>query len=75
MQNSTSWIAYNLATFYWRMKGNGEKAIECVRRALHFSPAEQKDVALVNLANILHRYIIIQEIINFCSISNIMNFI
>ncbi|XP_077967043.1 tetratricopeptide repeat protein 17-like isoform X2 [Styela clava] len=54
-KNSTSWVAYNIATLYWRMKGDAEKAIECVRRALHFSPNDYKDVALVNLANVLHR--------------------
>ncbi|CAK8679965.1 tetratricopeptide repeat protein 17-like isoform X2 [Clavelina lepadiformis] len=54
-KNSTSWVVYNLASFYWRMKGDSREAVECVRRALHFSPEEYKDVALVNLGNILHR--------------------
>lgn len=54
-QNTSSWIAYNLATSYWRMKGDAKKAIECSRRAIHFSPTEFRDVALVGLANILHR--------------------
>nr|CAB3267326.1 tetratricopeptide repeat protein 17-like [Phallusia mammillata] len=54
-KNKTSWVLYNLASFYWRMKGDMDAAIECIRRALHYSPEEMKDVALVNLANILHR--------------------
>ena len=54
-QNSTSWVLYNLAGFYWRMKGDLNQATECLRRALHFSPEIYKDVALVSLANILHR--------------------
>ncbi|XP_071122223.1 tetratricopeptide repeat protein 17-like isoform X6 [Mytilus edulis] len=54
-KNRTSWILYNMAAFYWRIKGDPYHAIECVRRALHFSPRHQKDVALISLANILHR--------------------
>ena len=86
-----------MASFYWRMKNEPQKAVDCVVRALHFSPRycqaaqkatavvcclshenvhrcshsltvcvcvcvcvhctcrQQKDVALVNMANILHR--------------------
>ncbi|KAK2174533.1 hypothetical protein NP493_797g01042 [Ridgeia piscesae] len=54
-QNKTSWVLYNMAAFYWRIKGDPYHVIECVRRALHFSPRWQKDVALVSLANVLHR--------------------
>ncbi|TKS69523.1 Tetratricopeptide repeat protein 17 [Collichthys lucidus] len=55
LRNSTSWVLYNMASFYWRMKNEPQKAVDCVVRALHFSPRQQKDVALVNMANILHR--------------------
>uniref|UniRef100_A0A671Y645 Tetratricopeptide repeat domain 17 n=1 Tax=Sparus aurata TaxID=8175 RepID=A0A671Y645_SPAAU len=55
MRNSSSWVLYNMASFYWRMKNEPQKAVDCVVRALHFSPRQQKDVALVNMANILHR--------------------
>ncbi|XP_062845403.1 tetratricopeptide repeat protein 17 [Trichomycterus rosablanca] len=55
LKNSSSWVLYNLASFYWRMKNEPRRAVDCVIRALHFSPREHKDVALVNLANILHR--------------------
>ncbi|XP_056134569.1 tetratricopeptide repeat protein 17 [Lampris incognitus] len=55
LRNSTSWVIYNLASFYWRMKNEPRKAVDCVVRALHFSPRQHKDVALVNMANILHR--------------------
>ncbi|XP_070560353.1 tetratricopeptide repeat protein 17-like [Ptychodera flava] len=54
-KNKTSWVLYNLAAFYWRIKGNSYQVIECCRRALHFSPRQHKDVALVNMANVLHR--------------------
>ncbi|XP_077994523.1 tetratricopeptide repeat protein 17-like [Glandiceps talaboti] len=54
-KNKTSWVLHNLAAFYWRIKGHSYQVIECCRRALHFSPREHKDVALVNMANILHR--------------------
>ncbi|XP_053384178.1 tetratricopeptide repeat protein 17-like isoform X3 [Mercenaria mercenaria] len=54
-KNQTSWILYNMAAFYWRIKGDPYNVIECVRRALHYSPRMQKDVALISLANVLHR--------------------
>ncbi|XP_028258211.1 tetratricopeptide repeat protein 17 [Parambassis ranga] len=54
-RNSSSWVLYNMASFYWRMKNEPQKAVDCVVRALHFSPRQHKDVALVNMANILHR--------------------
>ncbi|XP_024911196.1 tetratricopeptide repeat protein 17 isoform X2 [Cynoglossus semilaevis] len=55
LRNSSSWVLYNMASFYWRMKNEPQRAVDCVARALHFSPRQHKDVALVNLANILHR--------------------
>ncbi|XP_076351194.1 tetratricopeptide repeat protein 17-like [Tachypleus tridentatus] len=54
-RNKTSWMLFNLATYYWREKGDAYNAIECLRRALHFSPREHKDIALISLGNILHR--------------------
>lgn len=93
-KNSSSWVLYNMASFFWRMKNEPQKAVDCVVRALHFSPRyrracaeatgrcnlliesgssqvfrriltlcvcvrcisrQQKDVALVNMANVLHR--------------------
>ena len=59
---------YNLAAFYWRMKGNLNEAVECLRRALHFSPENYKDVALVSLANILHRSVDENLLRNKCSV-------
>ncbi|KAK7912523.1 hypothetical protein WMY93_012734 [Mugilogobius chulae] len=53
--NSSSWVLYNMASFFWRIKNEPQKAVDCVVRALHFSPRQHKDVALVNMANILHR--------------------
>uniref|UniRef100_A0A665TT79 Tetratricopeptide repeat domain 17 n=1 Tax=Echeneis naucrates TaxID=173247 RepID=A0A665TT79_ECHNA len=55
LKNSSSWVLYNMASFYWRMKNEPQRAVDCVVRALHFSPRQHKDVALVNMANILHR--------------------
>ncbi|KAL4224492.1 Tetratricopeptide repeat protein 17 [Mactra antiquata] len=54
-KNHTSWVLYNMAAFYWRIKGDPLNVIECVRRALHFSPRKKSDVALISLANVLHR--------------------
>lgn len=38
MKNSSSWIHYNLGAMYWRIEGDGLKAIECIRRALYYVP-------------------------------------
>ncbi|XP_071497745.1 tetratricopeptide repeat protein 17-like [Diadema antillarum] len=54
-KNKTSWVLFNLAAYYWRVKGHPEQVIECSRRALHFSPPIHKNVALMNIANVLHR--------------------
>ncbi|XP_035208344.1 tetratricopeptide repeat protein 17-like [Stegodyphus dumicola] len=53
-KNKTSWILFNMAAYYWRVRGNASNAIECIRRALHYSPREYKYVALLSLGNILH---------------------
>uniref|UniRef100_A0A4W3J7M6 Tetratricopeptide repeat domain 17 n=1 Tax=Callorhinchus milii TaxID=7868 RepID=A0A4W3J7M6_CALMI len=55
LKNISSWVLYNMASFYWRMKNEPYQVVECAIRALHFSPRQHKDVALVNLANVLHR--------------------
>uniref|UniRef100_A0A3Q2ZKR4 Tetratricopeptide repeat domain 17 n=1 Tax=Kryptolebias marmoratus TaxID=37003 RepID=A0A3Q2ZKR4_KRYMA len=55
LRNSSSWVLYNMASFYWRMKNEPQRAVDCVVRALHFSPRQHKDVALINMANVLHR--------------------
>ncbi|CAN9506647.1 unnamed protein product [Ophioblennius macclurei] len=55
LRNSSSWVLYNMASFYWRMKNEPQRAVDCVVRALHFSPRQHKDIALVNMANVLHR--------------------
>uniref|UniRef100_A0A8D0L4X3 Tetratricopeptide repeat protein 17 n=1 Tax=Sphenodon punctatus TaxID=8508 RepID=A0A8D0L4X3_SPHPU len=55
MKNSSSWVLYNMASFYWRIKNEPYQVVECAMRALHFSTRHNKDIALVNLANILHR--------------------
>lgn len=53
-RNLTSWVLLNQAAVYWRVKGEATEAVECLRRALHFSRWENKDVALLNLANVQH---------------------
>ncbi|XP_041054062.1 tetratricopeptide repeat protein 17 isoform X2 [Carcharodon carcharias] len=55
LKNTSSWVLYNMASFYWRMKNEPYQVVECVIRALHFSPRQHKDIALMNLANVLHR--------------------
>ncbi|XP_053383825.1 tetratricopeptide repeat protein 17-like [Mercenaria mercenaria] len=54
-KNETSWVIANLAGLYWRVKGNANRAIECLRVAVHSAPKHSKDVALLSIANVLHR--------------------
>ncbi|KAH9510506.1 Tetratricopeptide repeat protein 17 [Dermatophagoides farinae] len=44
---------YTLASFYWRGMGQAEQAIECIRRALHSSPNENRSIPLLNLQKTL----------------------
>lgn len=37
-RNKTSWIYLNLASIYWRIKGNAYNALECSRRAIVCAP-------------------------------------
>ncbi|CAH0628672.1 unnamed protein product [Chrysodeixis includens] len=54
-KNSSSWLHYNMASLYWRVRGNAPKAMECSRRAVHYAPREYKDIALLSMGLILHR--------------------
>ena len=53
--NSTSWVLSSAAALYWRVKGNAEQAVVCLRHSLFYAPKQMKDIPLVSLANILHR--------------------
>ena len=39
-QNSSSWVLNDLAAVYWRVMGNGEMAVRCLKVALQHSPAK-----------------------------------
>lgn len=52
-RNDSSWGLYNLAAVYWRVRGRASDAIDCLRCALSVSPVGVRDVALLQLANVL----------------------
>eukprot|EP00040_Diaphanoeca_grandis_P032576 m.197725 g.197725 ORF g.197725 m.197725 type:complete len:1273 (+) comp32666_c0_seq3:330-4148(+) len=52
--NQSSWVLYNLATMYWRIEGNAREAMKCVLGALQLSPLMMRDLALLQLANMLY---------------------
>ncbi|XP_044749368.1 tetratricopeptide repeat protein 17 [Coccinella septempunctata] len=54
-ENSTSWVHYNLASLYWRIKNVGPKAIQCSRRAIYFASHHYRDIPLHMLAGVLHQ--------------------
>ncbi|XP_011638804.1 tetratricopeptide repeat protein 17 [Pogonomyrmex barbatus] len=53
-RNNTSWIYLNLASIYWRIKGNAYNALECSRRAIVCAPRQYRDIPLLTTAGILH---------------------
>lgn len=54
-QNATSWVLANAAGLFWRIVGNTEEAVICLRQALVYVPNNMRDVPLISLANILNR--------------------
>lgn len=53
--NTTSWVAASVAALYWRVKGEANNALDCLRVALSYAPESAKDTILISVANILHR--------------------
>ncbi|KAF2356914.1 Tetratricopeptide repeat [Trinorchestia longiramus] len=49
------WVVCTGAALYWRVEGNAENAIDCLRAALLHAPHDMRDVPLTSLANVLHR--------------------
>jgi len=49
MQNSTSWVLNNLASLYWRVKGRGDLAANCLLAAYHSAPSNAKVPQLICL--------------------------
>ncbi|CAD6193908.1 unnamed protein product [Caenorhabditis auriculariae] len=50
-----NWLLCVLSSLYWRVSGDAENAMNCLRCALHSAPPQMRDVALVSLANICHQ--------------------
>ena len=44
------WLIYSAAGIYWRVHHDDTKAIECLRRALFFAPADRVNIPLTNMA-------------------------
>ena len=55
-QHGPHWALFNMAFLYWRVSGDPQNTVECLRRAIHFAPAEAKDVGYIGLASVLHCY-------------------
>ncbi|CAB3396616.1 unnamed protein product [Caenorhabditis bovis] len=53
--DKVNWLLCVLSSLYWRATGNPENAMTCLRCALHNTPPNMRDVALVSLANICHQ--------------------
>lgn len=43
----------NEAALFWRAKGNGTRALSCLRHALRVAPPQHRDLCLLNAANLL----------------------
>ena len=55
IQNAPNWVLFNIASLYWRVKGDPSNALECLRRAIHYAPDKAADVGYLGMANVLHR--------------------
>jgi tetratricopeptide (TPR) repeat protein len=55
MKNTSNWVVSNLAALYWRIVGDGQQSLKCLKHALHYAPSHNKDVAYVSIANVLYR--------------------
>jgi len=53
--NPQNWLITSGAALYWRIMGDVERAVECLRHSLHYAPSHMRDMPLIALANILHR--------------------
>uniref|UniRef100_A0AAF5CPU1 Neurotransmitter-gated ion-channel ligand-binding domain-containing protein n=1 Tax=Strongyloides stercoralis TaxID=6248 RepID=A0AAF5CPU1_STRER len=49
------WTLTTASTLYWRVKGDAVNAVKCLRHSLKNAPANMRDVALINMANIYHQ--------------------
>ncbi|XP_014240937.1 tetratricopeptide repeat protein 17 [Cimex lectularius] len=54
-KNKTSWFLYNLASLYWRKVGDSQRAIDCIKRSVHFASREHKYTPLLNLGVMLQK--------------------
>ncbi|XP_046477083.1 tetratricopeptide repeat protein 17 isoform X2 [Neodiprion pinetum] len=54
IRNSSSWLHFNLAAIYWRVRGDSYNALECGRRAIVTAPRRYRDIALLTTGGILH---------------------
>ncbi|VEN58217.1 unnamed protein product [Callosobruchus maculatus] len=54
-ENTTSWILATASAIYWRILGNTEEAVTCLRLALAYVPSDKMDIPLHHLANLLNR--------------------
>ncbi len=40
--NATSWVLSTAAALYWRVRGNAEEAVNCLRHSLYYAPRDMK---------------------------------
>lgn len=60
-ENDRSWLLATAAAIYWRLVGDSQEAIVCLKLALDHVPEDKKDVPLISLANLLHRFLEIKQ--------------
>eukprot|EP00049_Salpingoeca_infusionum_P025919 m.22659 g.22659 ORF g.22659 m.22659 type:complete len:1516 (+) comp8403_c0_seq1:128-4675(+) len=55
MTEESSSTVFDLATLFWRFNGKAAEALDCVRASLHRASQDEKDIPLINAANVLLR--------------------
>lgn len=54
-KKDVSWLLCVLSSLYWRVNGDSENAMNCLKCALHTAPPNMRDIVLVSLANMCHQ--------------------
>ena len=58
---ATPWVLSMLASLHWRVVGKPRNALDCLQQALDTVPSIFKDVPLISIASISHKFSLIDN--------------
>ena len=65
-QNQTSWVLSSMSALYWRVKGQGKRAIDCLRQALHYAPHHMKVTWTETCPILTHTFVFLCKTSFYC---------